>query len=287
VYAVEPAGPDAEDAARAIELRRFLRSRRARLSPADLGLPVDRQRRAPGLRREDVAELAEISVGWYGQFELGRAPHVSARTVETIGRVLRLDPAEMAYLLRLSGVAAPGEQVGVPETVAMSAVESTLRGFTGGPAHVQDRYFDVIAVNDVARELFGMEPGDNIVRKLFLNENRRSLFVDWEEVAARFVAGARLRYPDKAGDPRFESLIAEICAESEEFARLWDAGDLGMSFGQIVRIQPPNGGDPITLTWVVFPLPDTAEHVLVLSPAADDGSRRRIAALMARGANAH
>src|SRR5579884_2626036 len=148
VYAVEPARPDAEDAARAIELRRFLRSRRARISPADLGLPVDRQRRAPGLRREDVAELAEISVGWYGQFELGRAPHVSARTVETIGRVLRLDAAEMAYLFRLSGVAAPAEQVGVPETVAMSAVESTLRGFTGGPAHVQDRYFDVIAVND-------------------------------------------------------------------------------------------------------------------------------------------
>ena len=277
---------EADAAARATELRRFLRSRRARLAPAEVGLPADDHRRAQGLRREDVAELAQISVGWYGQFELGRAPNVSARTVETIGRVLRLDAAEMAYLLRLSGVTSSAAAADVPETIAVGAVEQVLRGFTGGPAHVMDRYFNVIAANDAARVLFGMEPGHNIARLLFLNEDRRSIFPDWDEVAARFVAGARSRYPSKAGDPEFEALIVDVCAQSEEFARLWDAGRLGSSFGQIVRVRPP-GADVVTLTWVVFPLPDTAEHVLVLSPAIDDKSRQHIATLVERAANTH
>ena len=275
----EPLDLDANP--RAAELRRFLRSRRARLSPADVGLPSDDQRRAHGLRREDVAELAEISVGWYGQFELGRAHNVSARTVETIGRVLRLDSAETAYLMQLSGVASnPGPQQ-VPETVAVGAVQSVLRAFTGGPAHVMDRYFNVIAVNDLTRMIFGMEPGDNIARMLFSGDAKHELFVDWRDIAARFVAAARFRYPGKAGDPEFEALLADVRANDEEFAQLWDAGDLGTPFGQTVRVRPP-GSDVITLTWVVFPLPDTAEHVLVLSPAADDESRKRIAALMER-----
>ncbi|HEX3465814.1 MAG TPA: helix-turn-helix transcriptional regulator [Candidatus Elarobacter sp.] len=275
---------DVDTGARAAELRRFLRSRRARLSPADVGLPAEDHRRAHGLRREDVAELAEISVGWYGQFELGRAPNVSARTVETIGHVLRLDDAEMAYLLRLSGATNSAEPPSVPETVAVSAVQQVLEAFTGGPAHVMDRYFNVVAVNEAARVLFGMEPGENIARKLFLHEDRRSLFLNWDELAARFVAAARFRYPGKAGDPEFEAVIAEMRAHSPEFARLWDAGDLGSSFGQIAHVHPSDS-DVITLTWVMFPLPDDAEHVLVLSPAVDDESRRRVAALVARGAN--
>jgi hypothetical protein len=282
----EREAPDTDDAARAAELRRFLRSRRARLSPADVGLPVDEHRRAHGLRREDVAELAEISVGWYGQFELGRAAHVSVRTVETIGRVLQLDDAEMTYLLRLSGVTNSAIAPSVPEVIAMGAVEHALRAFTGGPAHVMDRYFNIIAVNDVARVLLRMNAGDNLTRLLFLSEESPALFADWDTVAARFVAAARLGYRTKAGDPAFESLIAEVRARSEHFARLWDAGDLGSPFGQIVRVRPP-GSDVITLTWVVFPLPDTAEHVLVISPAIDDVSTRRISALMELAANAH
>jgi hypothetical protein len=282
----EREAPELDAAARAAELRRFLRSRRARLSPADVGLPVEEHRRAQGLRREDVAELAEISVGWYGQFELGRAPHVSVRIVETIGRVLRLDDAEMAYLLRLSGVTMSATAPSVPEIIAMGAVEHALRAFTGGPAHVMDRYFNILAVNDVARVLLRMNAGDNLARLLFLSDESPALFADWDTVAARFVAAARLGYRTKAGDPAFESLIAEVRGRSEHFARLWDAGDLGSPFGQIVRVRAP-GSDVITLTWVVFPLPDTAEHVLVISPAVDDVSTRRIAALMEQAANAH
>ncbi|MEA2720638.1 MAG: hypothetical protein QOJ39_2502, partial [Candidatus Eremiobacteraeota bacterium] len=259
---------------------------RARLSPADVGLPADDHRRAPGLRREDVAELAEISVGWYGQFELGRAPHVSVRTVETIGRVLRLDDAEMAYLLHLSGATTSAMAPVIAETIAMGAVEHALRAFTGGPAHVMDRYFNILAVNDVARVVLQMNAGDNLARLLFLSDESPVLFADWDAVAARFVAAARLSYRLKAGDPVFESLIADVRAHSEHFARLWDAGDLGSPFGHIVQVRPP-GSDVITLTWVVLPLPDSAEHMLVMSPAVDDVSTRRIAALMERAANAH
>jgi hypothetical protein len=168
----------------------------------------------------------------------------------------------------------------------MDAVEHALRAFTGGPAHVMDRYFNIIAVNDVARVLLRMNAGDNLARLLFLSDESPALFADWDTVAARFVAAARLGYRTKTGDPAFESLIADVRARSEHFARLWDAGDLGSPFGQIVRVCPP-GSDVITLTWVVFPLPDTAEHVLVISPAVDDVSTRRIAALMEQAANAH
>jgi hypothetical protein len=268
--------------ARAEELRRFLRSRRARLSPSDVGLPAESGRRVHGLRREDVAELADISVGWYGQFEVGRASHVSPRTVETIGRVLRLDTTEMAYLKRLSGVEESSEPVGVAEQIAIGAAEHVLRTFTGGPAHVQDRLYNVVAVNEIARVMLTLEPGSNIARKLFLNADRRRLFPDWDVVAARFVAGARLRYPSLAGDPQYEALIAELRAESEEFARLWDAGDLGSAFGEVVRVRP-QGSDPITLTWAIFPLPDT-EHVLVLSPAVDAESQARLATFVATSA---
>jgi hypothetical protein len=273
VYA-EKQHRDTDAGARAEELRRFLRSRRARLSPDTVGLPTPKGRRTHGLRREDVAELAEISVGWYGQFEVGRAAHVSPRTVETIGRVLRLDATEMAYLKRLSGVETSAEPPGVAEQIAIGAAEHVLRTFTGGPAHVMDRHYNLVAVNRVAAEMLGLHPGDNLARKLFYNDNRRTLFPDWDVVAARFVAGARLRYPLMAGDPAFEALIAELHGNSEDFARLWDAGDLGSPFGEIVRVQP-NGGEVITLTWAIFPLPDT-EHILVLSPAVDAQSQARV-----------
>jgi transcriptional regulator with XRE-family HTH domain len=278
---------DGDGGARAKELRRFLRSRRAALSPTDVGLPAGRGRRAQGLRREDVAELAEISVGWYGQFEVGRAAHVSPRTVETIGRVLQLGTTEMSYLMRLSGAEEPSGPVSVGEHIAIGAAEHVLRTFTGGPAHVMDRYYDVVAVNEIARTLLTLEPGTNIARKLFYNDDRRTLFPDWDLVAARFVAGARMRYPLMADDPRYEALIAELCAESEEFARLWDAGDLGSPYGEIVRISPQGRG-VITLTWAIFPLPDT-EHVMVLSPAVDAESQARMQAVLAAlaGANAH
>jgi hypothetical protein len=111
------------DAARATELRRFLRARRARLSPVDVGLPADTHRRAVGLPREDLAGLAGISVGWYGLFDVGRAPHVSVRTVHAIGEVLRLDSAELTYLLRLGGAAGPADQ-----TVTVAADRDPLEG---------------------------------------------------------------------------------------------------------------------------------------------------------------
>lgn len=271
---------------RAKELRRFLRSRRAALSPLDVGLPAGKGRRAHGLRREDVAELAEISVGWYGQFEIGRAANVSPRTVETIGRVLQLGTSEMAYLMRLSGAEEPSTPIDVGEHIAIGAAEHVLRTFTGGPAHVMDRHYNVVAVNEIARVALTLEPGDNIARKLFYNENRRTLFPDWEAVAARFVAGARMRYPSLADDPQYVALIAELCAQSEEFARLWDAGDLGSPYGEVVRVSPQGLGI-ITLTWAIFPLPDT-EHVMVLSPAIDAESRARMQTILAElGANVH
>ncbi|HTD37813.1 MAG TPA: helix-turn-helix transcriptional regulator, partial [Candidatus Limnocylindrales bacterium] len=264
-----------------------LRSRRAALSPSEVGLPAVKGRRVQGLRREDVAELAEISVGWYGQFEVGRATHVSPQTVDTIGRVLQLGATEMAYLKRLSGVEDSSGPVGVAQQIAIGAAEHVLRTFTGGPAHVMDRYYNVVAVNEIARTMLTIEPGSNIARKLFYNEHRRRLFPDWDVVAARFVAGARLRYPSMVDDPQYEALIAELRAESEEFARLWDAGDLGSPYGEVVRVAP-EGGPIITLTWAIFPLPDT-DHVMVLSPAVDPESQARMQAVLAAlaGANAH
>lgn len=209
------------------ELGDFLRSRRERLTPQTVGLPDGRRRRTPGLRREEVAELAGIGVDWYIRLEQGRSTSPSRSTVEALARALRLTKAEHAHLRALTQPAertTPGREQ-VPDTVVRIVMSLNQ------PAYVSGRRWDVLVWNQAAEEVFAfsrMAEGErNSLLAMFANPKTRKLFGKaWESEARRMLAQFRPTYDLYAADPAFQSLIARLRRDSREFAVWWRAHDV-------------------------------------------------------------
>ncbi|GII34698.1 helix-turn-helix transcriptional regulator [Planotetraspora mira] len=213
---------------RLVRLGDFLRSRRARLQPVEAGTVTRGRRRVPGLRREELARLAGLSVDYYTRLEQGRSKNASPAVLDAIARALRLDEAEREHLVSLaSPLLSPGRgqprtsQNVRPETYEM--LDTLERAET--PSCVIDQYTDVLAANRVFRALMmwddpTMTPERNLVKFAFRNPRARDLYLDWNLVAAdatamlRFTAG---RYPD---DRRISQLIGELMS-GEDFRRVW------------------------------------------------------------------
>ncbi len=214
------------------ELSEFLRSRRARLRPEDVGLPgTTTRRRVPGLRREELARLAGVSTAYYTRLEQGHGENVSASVLEAIARVLRLSPAEREHLLRLTRPAkrgpARGGASGRPQRVR-PAFQQLLDAMDGVPAYVLGRRMDVIAWNRLAAALLGdfaaMAPERrNMAWLVFLDPATRDLYSDWEAKATDVVGSLRLDAGRDPDDPRLASLIGELSLKSADFRRLWAA----------------------------------------------------------------
>ncbi|MFD5743516.1 helix-turn-helix domain-containing protein [Streptomyces massasporeus] len=213
------------------ELGDFLRSRRARIQPEEVGLPSYGRRRVPGLRREEVAQLAGVSVDYYVRLEQGRGPGAPSRTrsggvsdavLDAIARVLRLDAAEHEYL---RAVARPRRQDGHGPAAprVRPGVQVLLDGMDRNPAYVLDHRMDVLAWNPLADAVLGFGgAGDlSLPRRLFLDPAARELYPDWAEVTAQTVAHLRLQAGHHPGDPATGELVAELARASEEFRRLW------------------------------------------------------------------
>ncbi|MFD7242526.1 helix-turn-helix transcriptional regulator [Streptomyces massasporeus] len=213
------------------ELGDFLRSRRARIQPEEVGLPSYGRRRVPGLRREEVAQLAGVSVDYYVRLEQGRGPGAPSRTrsggvsdavLDAIARVLRLDEAEREYL---RAVARPRRQDGHGQNTprVRPGVQLLLDGMDRNPAYVLDHRMDVLAWNPLADAVLGFGgAGDlSLPRRLFLDPASRELYPDWAEVTAQTVAHLRLQAGHHPGDPATGELVAELARASEEFRRLW------------------------------------------------------------------
>ncbi|MCT9075795.1 helix-turn-helix transcriptional regulator [Streptomyces fulvoviolaceus] len=215
------------------ELADFLRSRRERITPADVGLPAGPRRRTPGLRREEVAQLAYISTEYYTRLEQARAPRPSGEVLVQIARALRLSDAERDHLHHLAGTP-PGLPPGPSREVRQSIVD-LLHRLPQAAAIVTSATCEVIAWNDLAAALMedfsALSRRDrNLIRRAFLGphpEGRRLYGVsDGEEFAHSSVQqlrAASARYPD---DPEVRGLIGELLSGSEEFARLWAAHDV-------------------------------------------------------------
>lgn len=225
------------------ELGDFLRSRRARLDPLVLGLPNLRRRRTPGLRREEVAELAGIGVDWYIRLEQGRNVNPSATTVDALARALRLGPVEHAHLRLLARN--PDRPDFVRETVPdaiLRLIESLNQ-----PAFVTGRRWDVLAWNPAAEKIFAFgrlaEADRNTLVTVLTNPRARRLFgVGWAKEAQRMVAEFRATHDLWAGDPAFIDLVARLRQGSPEFAGWWEAHDVGrVRAGQKVLIHPGKG----------------------------------------------
>ncbi|MFJ4281703.1 helix-turn-helix transcriptional regulator [Streptomyces massasporeus] len=213
------------------ELGDFLRSRRARIQPEEVGLPSYGRRRVPGLRREEVAQLAGVSVDYYVRLEQGRGPGAPSRTrsggvsdavLDAIARVLRLDEAEHEYL---RAVARPRRQGGHGQDAprVRPGVQLLLDGMDRNPAYVLDHRMDVLAWNPLADAVLGFSgAGDlSLPRRLFLDPASRELYPDWAEVTSQTVAHLRLQAGHHPGDPATGELVAELAQASEEFRRLW------------------------------------------------------------------
>jgi transcriptional regulator with XRE-family HTH domain len=214
-------------------LGEFLRSRRERLTPEAVGLPPGRRRRTPGLRREEVAELAGIGVDWYVRLEQGRTVRPSAATVDALAAALRLDDTERAHLAVLS------QQTLRPaferETVP-PAVKRLVEGLDQ-PAYATGRRWDVLAWNAAASDVFtdfgGKPAADrNILVYLLLDPAARRLFGrGWAAMARNTVGQFRAAHDVWAGDPAFTGLAARLAAGCPEFGRWWEDHDISVGHG--------------------------------------------------------
>jgi transcriptional regulator with XRE-family HTH domain len=218
-------GPPVEAQLRRRELGAFLRSRRERLTPADVGLPEGGRRRTPGLRREEVASLAGVGMTWYTWLEQGRDINASEQVLEAISRTLLLDPHERAHLFTLAGVAsagrAPDGQVISPE---VRAVLDQLHPF---PAFVTNGRYDLLAYNRAYMVLVGDLDAvpfqdRNTLWIIFTKRTTGKCFVDKDQAKGRMVAQLRGAMAEHIADPAWKCLVRRLQEESAEFRELWD-----------------------------------------------------------------
>jgi transcriptional regulator with XRE-family HTH domain len=218
------------DEIRRQELSDFLRTRRARVSPADVGLTANQRRRTPGLRREEVAHLARMSITWYTWLEQKRPIKVSTGMLENLARVLRLDPIERKQLFQLALGQPVADSTSQRETV--SPRFQRMLDYNGGmPAFVMGRRWDVLAWNQAARAFFfdfEQVPADqrNMVWLLFTNPALRALLVGWPTRAQDALARFRADYGRHVGDSYFVELVERLKAVSPEFAEWWPRHDI-------------------------------------------------------------
>lgn len=214
----------------ASELRSFLISSRKRLTPAEAGLPHIRdRRRSPGLRREEVAALANISVTWYAWFESGRVTTVSPECLLRIARALRLSQVETEYLFSLSRPDVKREP-SLEFDCVPATLRTVVRDFRAGPAVMFTDKFDVICWNAMQARLFqlGDLPPDrlNILHSFFGTDRARAVLPNWQADALGITGTFRLLNSHKLQDPRVQELVAKIASLSSKFGDLWRARTL-------------------------------------------------------------
>ncbi len=206
------------------ELKAFLRARRAALSPEAAGLPRGTRRLTPGLRREEVATLADVGLTWYTWLEQGREINVSAAALTRIAHALALSPTDEAYLFALAGL--PRPELPTPPKLELPSPVQGLLDLYQGPAFVLDPVFDVLAWNAFANYLFGFDTvsgpfARNHVWNAFMNPVRRQLYPDFTRSALNLLGIFRMSQAAHPDDPRFEPLISALSAASPEFDALW------------------------------------------------------------------
>jgi transcriptional regulator with XRE-family HTH domain len=213
---------------RSRQLAEFLRARRARVNPEDVGLANGGRRRVPGLRREEIAALAGLSADYYTRLEQSRGHRPSEQVLQALAQALRLDADATEHLLFLgraipSGARQEHEQVS-PE------LQELLDSWTTTPALIHSRWLDVLASNALARALSPVaEPGTNLLRAMFLDPDVRDRYSDPEAVQAKGVAYLRGNIGADAGDARLDALVDELSRVSETFRRLWAQHDVQLA----------------------------------------------------------
>jgi transcriptional regulator with XRE-family HTH domain len=267
------------------ELSDFLRTRRERVKPEAVGLKRQSRGRAPGLRREDVAQLAGVSVDYYTRIEQGRGRNPSPEILTAIGRALQLDEDEQRHLEALAIQAGPAPRAPRTGERVRPGVQRLLDAFsTTTPAFVLGRRMDVLAWNPLAAALiadFGALPAArrNMIWTAFMDPAARDFYLDWEQVARESIAHLRIacgRYPDDAG---LAGLVGELSVKSEDFRRLWSKHDVKeKGFGR-KRLYHPAVGE-LVLDYEALALSDGGGKTLVTYTAEPGSPSEQALALL-------
>ncbi|MEU6389148.1 helix-turn-helix transcriptional regulator [Streptomyces sp. NPDC046939] len=256
------------------ELGRYLRARRAQVTPADAGLPAGTGlRRTPGLRREELATLAGVSVDYYTRLERGREKNPSPAVIDALSRALRLRGDGHERLHELAELASGRLTAPHPtsdDTVRPSVLQM-LEALRPMPAYVVSRHSHMLAANPAGRRLlpgmWDLPPEErNVARYLFLHPAGRSLYVPWEETVAKSVAHLRAVGGADPDDPKLVRLVGELLLKSPEFARMWDRYDVCERSGGVKTFDHPKAGR-MTLTYEIMQLARTGGQRLVVYQA--------------------
>lgn len=249
------------------ELARFLRDRRETIRPRDVGLPEGSRRRTPGLRREEVAELARMSTEYYARLEQARGPRPSPGILDSIAAALRLEAAERAHLYDLAGVvrqAPPG-----PSRTVRPYVAALLERMPDSAAIVTSAAYDVVAWNPLADALLGpLREEPNLARRRFLRRDEvlTTGHEEFGEIAVARLRAASARYPNDSG---LSALLAELRAGSEEFTRIWDTNPVRAAGHRTKTMTHPEVG-PLRVNCDILTVPDDDQQVVFIT--ADPGT---------------
>ena len=261
------------------EIREFLTSRRARVTPDQVGLPIyGDNRRVPGLRREEVAVLAGVSVDYYTRLERGNMSGVSESVLEALARALQLDEAERAHLFdlaRAAGTTLKTRRRPTKQRVRPS-VQHILDAITGAPALVQNGRLDILAVNPLGRALFSELYRDpvrpvNHARFVFLNPRAHDFYGEWERVANDTVAILRSEAGRDPYDRGLSDLVGELSTQSETFRARWAAHNVRIHKTGVKQVHHPVVGD-LSLTFEMMEL-RADSGLTILMYTAEPGSR--------------
>jgi len=272
-------------------LGEFLRARRARVRPADVGLPEGTgRRRTPGLRREELATIAGMSVDYYARLEQGKETRPSPSVLEALARALTLDEDEHAHLLALADQTAGRvpRRTAPPSRTVRAGIRQLLETVRPCPAYVLGRTNDVLAANPEALRLFpGMADWPlrqrNTMRYLFLHPVARELFANWEAAARSNVARLRAVAAADPDAPDVTALVGELSVKSPDFARLWQRYDVGVRGGEEKTFRHPEVGQ-LTLSYEVFvPVRTDGQRVVIYqaTPGTPDHDAMLLLALAA------
>ncbi|MEV0404496.1 helix-turn-helix transcriptional regulator [Actinoallomurus sp. NPDC050550] len=262
---------------RRTELAAFLRSRRERITPADVGLPPGLRRRTPGLRREEVAQLAGVGVTWYTWLEQGRPINVSVQILDAIARTLRLDQTEREHLYRLADIpSVPGPAL---HERLEPQVQTVLDGLVPLPAAVMNSRYDVLAWNTAYAAMWPRVRENDVPRnllwRLFVTPECCSPMVNRDEELPQMVATFRGAFGRHLGEPSWTELVQNLSSASPEFAEMWAAHDVAVPSTRVKVFRHASVG-VIRLSVVNFAVNATPETRMAVYTPADAESRERI-----------
>jgi transcriptional regulator with XRE-family HTH domain len=264
---------------RADEFGRFLRSRRARVEPEMVGLPPGDRRRVEGLRREELAQLANVSVDYLIRLEQGRIERPSPEIVDALARSLSLDPSERRHLFRLAAASEPTAGLGEGTSVR-AGIRLLIDTLDRTPAVLLSRRLDLLYWNPIAEALLGPFPDHrNYARMIFRDPAQRALHADWEEAGRQTAALLRYAAARHPEDGRLRALVAELDGADPLFTAWWDAHDVEEKHHGAKTYLHPAAGQ-LTLAYEALPMPDDGDQILtVYAVEPDTGDAERLAAL--------